>query len=273
MSSSNDGFLKLYRKFFEHFLWTEKREYSKAEAWVWILKEARYQPGKNKKLISGKLIEWQRGQLPASYRFLKEAWSWGSTTKVKNFLSMLEKEHMIKTSKTQGQNVITVCKYSTYNTLEKDKKNSKKTEKRRGENEGKTQEAQNSKKGNKGNNKNKHTTRPRTKGVPIPDQLLVDGFEDKIQEYWEHLLQMFNKNPSIQMVEGKFRRLLELKNQGHNPVDVIQQTIDDGNKKFYQLKEDQFNDKASDQANRQTNKSRTDRFFDRGEELLNELPE
>ena len=108
------GYIPLFRKFFDHYLWEEDREFSKAEAWIDCIQMARYSRKKTKKFVGSKLIEWGYGQFPASIRFLKERWGWKSNTKVESFLSLLEADGMIKVDKGQGQSVITLCKYSDY---------------------------------------------------------------------------------------------------------------------------------------------------------------
>lgn len=89
------------------------------------------------------------------------------------------------------------------------------------------------------------TSKWRTKGVPIPKPLRSDEFKDVIDQYWDHLTSTFKKRPSIPMVQGKFKRLLELKDQGHDPVKVVQQTINDGNKKFYAITDKKFESKSN----------------------------
>lgn len=204
MSNTDDGYIKIYRKFFDHFLWTEDREFTKAEAWIWLLKEARYKKGKNKKLIGDRLIEWSRGEVPASLRYLKKAWNWGSTTKVQNFLDLLRNEGMIKTRKAQGQNIVSICNYSTYNAIENIKKHTEKTEEKQAEDTGSTQEAQNSKKGNKGKKgkkgKNKSVGTASTDIPQVTDEetwddatRLAEHLKESICEYDpDH---RYNKNP------------------------------------------------------------------------------
>lgn len=150
MSKGEGGYIPIFRKFFDHYLWEEKREFSKAEAWIDCIQMARYKEDKKKKLIAGNLIEWGYGQFPASIRFLRERWGWGSNTKVVNFLELLEKDNMIKLEKEQGQNIVTLCNYSTYDIKNISEKDTKKTERRRTKDREKTERRQNSNKDNKG---------------------------------------------------------------------------------------------------------------------------
>ncbi len=45
------GFVPLARSSFEHALWREQREFSKYEAWLWLIANARYSQGKTTRLI------------------------------------------------------------------------------------------------------------------------------------------------------------------------------------------------------------------------------
>lgn len=142
----NDGFIKLYRKFFDHHFWKEDREFSRAEAWIDLLRTARYKKGTSGKIVNGRLIEWERGELLASVRFLQDRWGWGSTGKVTRFLEMLEKQNMVRRKTEQGVTVLTICNYSTYNPMEND--NGTGTERRQNSDRTETEQwqGQNSKK-------------------------------------------------------------------------------------------------------------------------------
>lgn len=114
------NFIPLNRELFEHYLWCEEREYSRFEAWLFLLKEARFED--TKVLDKGKLVIVKRGQIYASIRFLATAFGW-STKKVGNYIQMLETDKMIKreTVKETGQSVLTVCNYDKYNTIVSEK--------------------------------------------------------------------------------------------------------------------------------------------------------
>lgn len=113
------GYIKIYRKIFDSELWNEKRPRTKMEAWIDILASARFDTEPGQRLVGYKIMTWERGQFPASYRFLAERWGW-STKKVGRFLDYLRVQGMVKVcpEKETGQNVITVCNYDTYNPIE-----------------------------------------------------------------------------------------------------------------------------------------------------------
>jgi hypothetical protein len=79
------GFLLLWRKYFDHPYWAEKRVYSRAEAWLdcWG-NMAAYDP--YVKIMAGIRIPLERGQFIASERFLEKRWGW-SRGKVRRFLA------------------------------------------------------------------------------------------------------------------------------------------------------------------------------------------
>jgi hypothetical protein len=118
ISGSKDyGFIPLNRKIFNHFLWDEKREFSRFEAWLDMIATAQYRVEPFKQLIKGKMLLVKRGQLRASLSFLQQRWGWKGRKRVMTFLNILEKEEMIKreTDKETRETIITICNYDYYN--------------------------------------------------------------------------------------------------------------------------------------------------------------
>ena len=101
------GFFKVPRSLSEGPLGKEKRPYSKYEAAIYLLENARYSDSENSRFMAGRLVKWGKGQLPTSIRFLAKAWNW-SKDKVCRHLDYLVKENMISVATTQGQTVIQV---------------------------------------------------------------------------------------------------------------------------------------------------------------------
>lgn len=112
------NFMPLSRKVFEHDFWNEKRSFSRFEAWIDLLRSARFENSEKKMLVSNKIIRFNRGQIVASLRFLATRWGWGKH-KVDNYLKLLEVEGMIKRGTAEGtvQTIITICKYESYNII------------------------------------------------------------------------------------------------------------------------------------------------------------
>lgn len=108
------GYLKLYRSAFNHWTWDEDRKFSKFEAWLFIIKEARF---KDCTILDGfTMVDVNRGQLYVSVSFLARAWNW-SKSQVQRFLEVLVQDGMITTEKHKisKQNIITVSNYEFYN--------------------------------------------------------------------------------------------------------------------------------------------------------------
>jgi hypothetical protein len=113
------NFLPINRKLFSHWLWTEKRSYSNAEAFLWLIKEARFEAAVATELIGGKMVHWNRGELPASLRYLADSWGW-EKNRVDRFLKILEKEKMISRRLDQGQTIIRLINYDAHNGKKQD---------------------------------------------------------------------------------------------------------------------------------------------------------
>lgn len=111
---NDKGFIKLSRKFFSNELWNEARTFSSCEAWLDLIQSARFEATPRKVSIGGREVVYNRGQYPASIRFLAKRWRW-SEKKVRSFLEHLRKEGMITSECTQGINIISLCKYDEYN--------------------------------------------------------------------------------------------------------------------------------------------------------------
>lgn len=106
-----EGYLQLQRKFFDHWLWSEQRTFSKAEAFLDLLQIAAFAP--TKRIVREKLIPIGQGELIASTRFLATRWGWGKD-KVAKFLDMLECDHMTRRETRQGETVIILSNYGKY---------------------------------------------------------------------------------------------------------------------------------------------------------------
>jgi hypothetical protein len=106
------GYLKLHRSFYSHWLWEERRSFSKAEAFLDLLQLAALKP--TKRIISGALIELEQGELVASIRYLGARWMWGKD-KVADFMKMLEADGMIRRKTRQKETIVFLCNYKEYN--------------------------------------------------------------------------------------------------------------------------------------------------------------
>lgn len=112
------NFLPISRKLFKHGFWLEQRTYSRFEAWLDMLAQARYLDAEVQQLIGSAIMRWGRGELIASLRFVSERWGW-SRSKADRFMRLLEDEGMITRRAPNGNGyvVITICNYDTYNVI------------------------------------------------------------------------------------------------------------------------------------------------------------
>ncbi len=99
------GYLGLFRKFFDHEFWKEKRKFSKAEAWIDLMRSARY--GENPERLFDKRGEYtlEHGDIYISLRYLGERWQW-SKNKVRHFLDTLERLESISVKKRDSHRTI-----------------------------------------------------------------------------------------------------------------------------------------------------------------------
>lgn len=94
------GFIKLHRQITEHEFFKEPRKFSKFEAWLYILLNAKYMEETNR--LYGKDVVIPAGSFPTSYSKLSKAWGWDRRT-VKRFLDyLISEEIVIVTCTTNG---------------------------------------------------------------------------------------------------------------------------------------------------------------------------
>ena len=133
------GWISLHRSIQKHWLFEEKRKFSRFEAWIDILLMVNHTD--NKIMHDGDLITVKRGQRITSLRQLGERWSW-SITKVDKYLKTLESDGMLVVKKDTKKTVLTVVNYDDYQDgdfKKRHRKDSEKTEKKHRSNTEKTQ--------------------------------------------------------------------------------------------------------------------------------------
>lgn len=108
------GYIPLFRKIHDHPFYKEKRVFSKYEAWIDILMEARHKEEPEQILIGMRSIECGYGQSVKSLRTWGKKWSW-SPKKVSRFFVLLEEMGQIRHENVTVTSRITVLNYSKYN--------------------------------------------------------------------------------------------------------------------------------------------------------------
>lgn len=116
------GWIKLHRKVQNHWLWLSEKPFDKRSAWIDILLMANHCDKKVQ--LGNELVVVKRGERLTSEPKLAERWGW-SRTKVRNFLSLLEKDGMIENRKEGRKRTrLKVLNYSVYQGSEDNRKTS-----------------------------------------------------------------------------------------------------------------------------------------------------
>lgn len=105
------GWIKIHRSITQHWLYSEKRVYSKLEAWYDIIMTVNYVD--NKTVIKGRLYEVKRGESTLSFESWAKRWNWDKS-KVRRFFLLLQKDKMIVLKCDNTTTHLTVCKYESY---------------------------------------------------------------------------------------------------------------------------------------------------------------
>lgn len=114
------GYVAMRRDWQDHDIF-EGDEYSRRDAWAWLIANAAWKAGKAR--IKGAGVILARGELCFSQRFLAKKWGW-SKSRVDRFLHTLRSEGMIEVRSKigatpdhpagQGQSIITICNFDKY---------------------------------------------------------------------------------------------------------------------------------------------------------------
>lgn len=113
----NKGWISINRKLQDHWLWQEKRDFSKLEAWLDILLTVNHTD--QKVMIKNTLYNVKRGESIKSLETWGKRWNWNKS-KVRRFLKVLESDSMIVTKNESKTTRLTVCKYDSYQSIGND---------------------------------------------------------------------------------------------------------------------------------------------------------
>lgn len=190
MSSSLEGYIYVYRKIQEHWLWDNKEPFDKAHAWIDLIFMANFRD--KKVLFGGNMILVKRGQRVTSLRHLSEKWNW-SRHKVSDFLRALERDKMVTVERDSKKTLITIVNYDIYQSLKTESgtgsRDSKGTLKgQSGDSEGtlKGQSGTQENKRNKRKERNKKEKEKKEKEFFDPDVEDEDS-EMTAEEWWDQL--------------------------------------------------------------------------------------
>ncbi|HDB6337764.1 TPA: DnaD domain-containing protein [Staphylococcus aureus] len=105
------GWISIDRSIQNHWLFKEKKTFSKFEAWIYLLMEANH--SKAKVPIGNQIVTVERGQRLTSILTLSDLFNW-SRFKVKTFLDLLESDGMLEVKTTSKYTLITIVNYDFY---------------------------------------------------------------------------------------------------------------------------------------------------------------
>lgn len=126
------GWIKIHRTITDHWLYKEKRVFSKFEAWNDILLNVNYSDSKT--IIKGKIYHVQRGESLLSFESWGKRWNW-EKSKVRRFLKLLQSDNMIELKTDTTTTHLIVCNYASY----QDERNTNATQTQRKRNANATQ--------------------------------------------------------------------------------------------------------------------------------------
>lgn len=112
------GYIGIQRRFFRHFLWKEKRVYSRAEAWLDLLAEAWYGDRPGEVIPCGRVMSVSRGEILRSLDEWAQRWRWNKSA-VNRFFVLLENEQMIVCVNECRTTRVLIINYDLYNPPEK----------------------------------------------------------------------------------------------------------------------------------------------------------
>jgi len=109
----NSGYIPLWRKLRDNFLWAERRKFSKAEAWIDILFSAQHSETPREVVLGMKVLLCYYAQTLTSTKSWAERWGWSQTT-VRRFFKMLAERNMVEVKNEGKTTRLTVCNYGKY---------------------------------------------------------------------------------------------------------------------------------------------------------------
>lgn len=104
------GWISIHRKLQCHWLWTDK-PFSKGQAWIDLLMSANHEDCRF--LLGSQLVDAKKGDVITSEVKLMDKWGW-SKTKVRSFLTLLEKDSMIVKKTDQKKTTLSLTNYGVW---------------------------------------------------------------------------------------------------------------------------------------------------------------
>ncbi|MDO6353982.1 hypothetical protein Q3V94_02640 [Caloramator sp. CAR-1] len=232
---SQQGWISLYRKIQDSWLWEDK-PFSKGQAWIDLILLASHE--EKKVLVGNELIKLERGSLITSETKLAERWGW-SRKKVHDFLKLLECEQTITLETNNKRTAINIVNYSVYQDLRNSKRTAKEQQKS-SEGTAKEQQKNTNNNVNNDNNDNKkinnyinntcvHDDSPAEKSPEVGDGAQDDEakagspgkgetYTQEFETFWSHYPRHKEKKKAYRVWQTRLK-------EKYKPEDIIKAAI------------------------------------------------
>lgn len=115
------GYFRVFRSIWNDVLIEPKREFTRLEAWWWLISTARSKKGIPEDVVIGnKVIKCSRGQVVRSLSQLMTTWRWKSKERVSGYLSLLVRLDRITTESLTVAHRISIVNYEHYQDWSRD---------------------------------------------------------------------------------------------------------------------------------------------------------
>jgi hypothetical protein len=240
------GWIKIHRSITEHWLYTEKRCFSKFEAWNDILLTVNY--SESKIIIKGKIYEIKRGESILSFESWGKRWNWDKS-KVRRFFNLLQSDKMISLKCDNITTHLTICNYDNYqstgNTDETQTKRESNTDETQVKPKGNTSEFQmkpiKESKEEEEEQEVKESKKP-PKSKPIIEDIIFpfnsNEFNNSWNEWKEYKVKEYKFSYKSKLSELKTIQSLFKKSNGSEKlaIEMIDNAIANGWKGIYEIK-------------------------------------
>jgi len=204
-----NGWISLHRRIQSHWLYSERRVFSKLEAWIDILLQVNHSEARV--MIKGEVLECGVGESLNSMVTWSKRWGW-SDSKVKRFLKNLEKDEMVlvkSSGKTTRLSVVNYGDFQDKATSEQRANDEDSTSKRRGPDEKSSTNNKNNK-NNKNYNEDNVINKPPAKSgglTPAEKGSQTKAFNLEFEEKVWPWLQNFPNNKNFVPAQTKWAQL------------------------------------------------------------------
>lgn len=209
------GWISLHREIKDHWLYQEKRQFSKLEAWLDILLNVNH--ADKKVMIKNSLFLVKRGDSINSLDTWAKRWNWNKS-RVRRFLSLLENESMICIFNETKTTRLTVCNYDNYQDL----RNADETQMKRKRNASETLATPNNN-DNNDNNVNNNKTLSITAKKNSPQSLDIKNGAH-IEKALPHFINLFDGKKTQPKTKAEIKKwfdcLVKMEKQGYEITEV-----------------------------------------------------